>query len=43
MRSSYSEFFLDFPEILKSNNRDLRTSHNTFRGFAFTFTLETAV
>ena len=37
MRSFYSEFFLDFPEILKSRNRDLRSSHNTFRGFRVHF------
>ena len=37
MSSSYSEFFLDFPEILKSNNRDLRSSHNTFGGFRVHF------
>ena len=37
VRPSYSEFFSDFPEILKSRNRDLRTSHDTFRGFRVHF------
>ena len=28
----YCDFFIDFPEILRWRNRDLETTHNTFRG-----------
>ena len=44
----YSDVFSVFPEILREKNRDLKTSHNTYRGchahffFPTTF-METAV
>ena len=32
MYRPHSDAFPDFPEILRLRNRDLKTTHNTFRG-----------
>ena len=34
--SSFSDVSSDFPEILRSRNRDLKTTHNNFRGYHLT-------
>lgn len=34
MSLRYSDTFSGFPQILRSWNRDLRTTHNTFQSFS---------
>lgn len=37
MPRPYREVFYDSPEIMKSRNRDLKTTHVTFRGYCVHF------
>lgn len=43
MPRPYSDVFSDFPEILRSRNRDLRITHTFTLSFSTTTFLETAV